>query len=73
MIADLNNSKKPVTEKAPPNDKGSAEASPQDKAAAQANVEPAGASNHSRGEGQKPVSQAYKDNWSAIYGKNKRR
>jgi hypothetical protein len=25
--------------------------------------------NYSRGEGQKPVSQAYKDNWNAIYGK----
>ena len=29
--------------------------------------------NYSRGEGQKPVSQAYKDNWDAIYGKKKRR
>lgn len=27
------------------------------------------ASGSSRGEGQKPVSQAYKDNWNAIYGK----
>jgi hypothetical protein len=26
-------------------------------------------SNYSRGEGQKPVTQAYKDNWNAIYGK----
>ena len=30
-------------------------------------------SGYSRGEGQKPVSQAYKDNWNAIYGKKKRR
>ena len=30
-------------------------------------------SNYSRGEGQKPVSKAYKDNWNAIYGKRKRR
>ena len=29
--------------------------------------------NHSRGEGQKPVSQAYKDNWDAIYGKKKKK
>ena len=30
-------------------------------------------SKYSRGEGQKPVSKAYKDNWTAIYGeKNKR-
>ena len=26
-----------------------------------------------RGEGQKPVSQAYKDNWNLIYGKKKKR
>ena len=25
------------------------------------------------GEGQKPVTQAYKDNWNAIFGKKKRR
>jgi hypothetical protein len=30
-------------------------------------------SNYSRGEGQKPVSQAYKDNWNAIYGKKKKK
>ena len=29
--------------------------------------------NYSRGEGQKPVSKAYKDNWNAIYAKKKRR
>ena len=27
---------------------------------------------YSRGEGQKPVSKAYKDNWNAIYAKKKR-
>ena len=26
--------------------------------------------NYSRGEGQKPVTQAYKDNWNAIFGNN---
>ncbi|MBI3758566.1 MAG: hypothetical protein HY269_02290 [Deltaproteobacteria bacterium] len=30
-------------------------------------------SSYSRGEGQKPVSQAYKDNWNAIFAKKKRR
>jgi hypothetical protein len=30
-------------------------------------------SGYSRGEGQKPVSQAYKDNWNAIYAKKKKR
>ena len=28
---------------------------------------------HTRGEGQKPVSQAYKDNWNAIFAKKKKR
>ena len=28
---------------------------------------------YSRGEGQKPVSQAYKDNWNAIYEKKKKK
>ena len=28
---------------------------------------------YSRGEGQKPVSKAYKDNWDAIFAKKKRR
>jgi hypothetical protein len=28
---------------------------------------------YSRGEGQKPVSKAYKDNWNAIFGKKKKR
>ena len=27
---------------------------------------------YSRGEGQKPVSKAYKDNWNAIYAKKKK-
>jgi hypothetical protein len=28
---------------------------------------------YSRGEGQKPVSQAYKDNWTAIFGKKSKK
>jgi hypothetical protein len=28
--------------------------------------------NYSRGEGQKAVTQAYKDNWNTIFGKRKR-
>jgi hypothetical protein len=30
-------------------------------------------SNYSRGEGQKPVSAAYKENWNAIFAKKKKR
>ncbi len=29
--------------------------------------------NYSRGEGQKAVTQVYKDNWNAIYGKKKKK
>jgi hypothetical protein len=29
--------------------------------------------NYSRGEGQKPVTQAYKDNWNAIFAKKKKK
>jgi hypothetical protein len=57
------------------------EATPKDKTAA--GTEPAKAEtgdaaaaapkNYSRGEGQKPVTQAYKDNWNAIFGKKKKK
>jgi hypothetical protein len=30
-------------------------------------------SGYSRGEGQKPVSKAYKENWNAIYGKKNKK
>jgi hypothetical protein len=42
---------------------------------AKAAGETAGAapSGYSRGEGQKPVSKAYKENWNAIFGKKKKR
>ena len=30
-------------------------------------------SGNSRGEGQKPVTQAYRENWNAIFGKKKKR
>ncbi len=34
---------------------------------------PDSSSGYSRGEGQKPVSKAYRDNWNAIYAKKKKR
>ena len=30
-------------------------------------------SGYSRGEGQKPVSKAYRDNWNVIFGRKKKR
>jgi hypothetical protein len=38
-----------------------------------AKIADASPSDYSRGEGQKPVSKAYKDNWSAIFAKKKKR
>jgi hypothetical protein len=34
---------------------------------------PAKAAGYSRGEGQKPVTKAYTDNWNVIFGKKKKR
>jgi hypothetical protein len=36
-------------------------------------ISDASPANYSRGEGQKPVSKAYKDNWNAIFAKKKKR
>ena len=79
----------PAKEKAPPKDKTSAEApanaeaKPEAKSEAKSETKPetkpetkseaAAPANYSRGEGQKVVSQAYKDNWNAIYGKKSKK
>jgi hypothetical protein len=55
---------KDKTAEAPAKAETKAEAKPETKAEAP--------KNYSRGEGQKTVTQAYKDNWNAIYGKKKR-
>jgi hypothetical protein len=36
-------------------------------------TEAAAPAGYSRGEGQKPVSKAYKENWNAIFAKKKKR
>ena len=57
----------------------SAEAAPKVEAAPKAEVTPkaekadAAPKRQGMGEGQKPVTQAYKDNWNAIFGKKKKR
>jgi hypothetical protein len=87
MAGDDKKSKSP--EKAGPKDKApakadaktdtKADAKTETKADAKTDTKPDAKSeapkNYSRGEGQKPVSQAYKDNWNAIFGKksNKKR
>jgi hypothetical protein len=63
--------KDPVSKKADaPKTKGAAEAAPSTpEGGEKADATPSG---YSRGEGQKPVTQAYKDNWNAIFAKKKR-
>ena len=68
---------------APKKDKSSADAKSTAVATSTADAAPAKAegvekeagspSGYHRGEGQKPVTQAYKDNWNLIYGKKKKR
>ena len=66
---------------APKKDKSSADAKSTADATSSADAAPAkggekeagSPSGYHRGEGQKPVSQAYRDNWSLIYGKKKKR
>ncbi len=68
----------PKSEAAP---KDKSEAAPKDKSASDVNppkaeggdTVAASPSSYSRGEGQKPVTQAYKDNWNAIFAKKKKK
>jgi hypothetical protein len=87
MAGDDKKSKTPPKEKPPAKEKTSVETPPKNKtsedktpAEAPAKTEATGEamvgaapSTYSRGEGQKPVSQAYKDNWNAIYAKKKKK
>ena len=73
--------KEAVAKETAPKEVAAKEGSAKDKSASAA--EPAKAeggesaapspSNYSRGEGQKPVTKAYKDNWNAIFAKKKKR
>jgi hypothetical protein len=53
-----------------PNDKITSDAEPSKEGGGQKAAD--APSGYSRGEGQKPVTKAYRDNWNAIYGKKKR-
>ena len=71
MVADEKKSKPKETA---PKEKASSE--PKEKTPVEAKPDTTTAEapkNYSRGEGQKTVTQAYKDNWNAIYGKKKKR
>ena len=61
-------------ETAPPKEKAVVDTPAKDKAVeAPAEAKTEAPKSYSRGEGQKTVTQAYKDNWNAIYGKKRKR
>jgi len=67
--------KKIKTDSAPKTDTPSKDKSTADAAPAKAESSekgPDSSSSYSRGEGQKPVTQAYRDNWNLIFAKKKR-
>jgi hypothetical protein len=73
MVSDDKKAKpSPATKKEDaPKGKSNADAAP---SKTEGSVKPdAAPSSYSRGEGQKPVTQAYKDNWNAIFAKKKKR
>jgi len=75
MVADDKTSKPKETapkEKAP-KEKTSSEPKEKTPVEAKPDANAGAPKNYSRGEGQKTVTQAYKDNWNAIYGKKKKR
>ena len=73
MASDDNKTKPDPVQKndAPPKTKSTADAAP---SKAEGGEKDAGSSSvYHRGEGQKPVSKAYKDNWNLIFAKKKKR
>ena len=58
---------------APKADAPKADAPAKDKTEAPAEAKADPSKNYSRGEGQKAVTQAYKDNWNAIFAKKKKK
>jgi hypothetical protein len=63
--------KKKSTSDASPSDATPSDATPSK--VADGDTAAAAPAGYSRGEGQKPVTKAYRDNWDAIFGKKKRR
>ena len=56
---------------APPKTKSTADAAPSKAEGGEKDAD--SSSGYHRGEGQKPVTKAYKDNWNLIFAKKKRR
>jgi hypothetical protein len=73
MAAEDNKTKSPATKEPPAvTPSKAADAAPKAEAV-KAEKADAAPSKKGMGEGQKPVSQAYKDNWNAIFAKKKKR
>jgi hypothetical protein len=73
MVSDDKNQTNPTPKnEVPPKNKSTSSADPSkaEEGGGKAAALPSG---YSRGEGQKPVSKAYKDNWDAIFAKKKKR
>ena len=64
--------KKAKSDSAPKSEPASKEKSASDATSSKTEKSGEATANYSRGEGQKPVSQAYKDNWNEIFGKKTR-
>jgi hypothetical protein len=62
-----------AAEAAPKTESAKTEGSKTDGVKAEAAKTDAAPSRKGMGEGQKPVSQAYKDNWNAIFGKKEKK
>ena len=60
---------KPKTEPAPKNEAATKSTPGEDGSKAEGGETTAAPSNYSRGEGQKPVTAAYRENWNAIFAK----
>jgi hypothetical protein len=84
MSAEDKKTKTPAPKKEPVTESKTAEAAPKSEGAKSEGVKAEGPktdvakpdaapSKKGMGEGQKPVTQAYKDNWDAIFGKKKKK
>jgi hypothetical protein len=84
MSADDKKTKTPAPKKQPTPESKTTEAAPKSEGVKSEGVKSEGAkteaakpdaapSKQGMGEGQKPVTQAYKDNWDAIFGKKKKK
>jgi hypothetical protein len=71
MTSDDKKSKEPAPKNTPAESKNTSGPDPAKAEAGE--IAAAAPSGYTRGEGQKPVSKAYKDNWNVIFAKRKKK